>query len=181
MGETPSDTIDVSDRGDRTVVAVASSNPFVLPGYDEEDHPPTLDTVIKSSRRVEGLTLMVGKKENGEPVRQLIGTPLPWDGLSEEQAYYLNVNPGLPAGKYDLTIADVPDGASWSITAYTKDGLSEPNEPHMYNVNSVTATPNDDGSVTVHFGACGDDCLNSLPITEGWSYIVRLHQAHRKP
>lgn len=41
-------------------------------------------------------------------------------------------------------------------------------------MNSVTAEPNDDGSVTIHFG--GDpDQPNFINIPEGWRYLVRLY------
>ena len=33
-----------------------------------------------------------------------------------------------------------------------------------------------DGSVTVHFGGCGDDRPNCLPIVDGWNYAVRLYR-----
>jgi len=45
-----------------------------------------------------------------------------------------------------------------------------------YSINNITATPNDDGSITVHFGGCGDGRPNCLPITDGWNYIVRLYR-----
>ena len=44
-------------------------------------------------------------------------------------------------------------------------------------VNSLTATPNDDGSVTVHFGG-SEDRPNTLPLVEGWNYLVRLYRPH---
>lgn len=40
----------------------------------------------------------------------------------------------------------------------------------------LTATPNEDGSVTVHFGGCGDGRPNCLPIMDGWNYLVRLYR-----
>ena len=43
-------------------------------------------------------------------------------------------------------------------------------------MNNLTATPNDDGSFTIHFGGCGDDRANCLPIMEGWNYTVRLYR-----
>lgn len=178
MGEIPSETAGTNDHQNGSVVAAVSSNPFVLPDSDEESHPPTLDAVIKSSRRVAGLTLLTSREGNGAPIRRLVGTPLPWDGVSEEQAYYLNVEPGHPVGKYDLTIADVPEGACWSITAYTKNGSAEQNDSSMYNVNSQTASSNGDGSITVHFGTPVDDGPNCLPIADGWNYVVRLYKAH---
>ena len=40
-----------------------------------------------------------------------------------------------------------------------------------YSVNNITATPNGDGSVTVHFGS-DDDRPNLLPIMDRWNYII---------
>ena len=55
-------------------------------------------------------------------------------------------------------------------------GFFEPNDRNAYNVNSVTGTRNDDGSMTVHLGGCGDDRVNCLPIMEGWNYTVRMYR-----
>jgi len=185
MGEAPSETVGMSDHEETAVVAVASSNPFVFTHDTEESEPPTLDAAVRSSRRVAGLIRLKGKDKNGKPTQQLIGTPLPWDGFSEERAYYLTVEPGKPVGEYELTIADVPDGACWSITAYAKNGSADQNESDMYNLNSHTASSNGDGSITVHFGGNAKELQNCLPITDGWNYIVRLYkthtEAHSKP
>ena len=45
-------------------------------------------------------------------------------------------------------------------------------------VNNVTATPDPDGAITVHFGVCQDDRANCLPIMDGWNYVVRLYRPH---
>ena len=47
---------------------------------------------------------------------------------------------------------DVPVDGFWSISVYNADGFFEPNDRSAYSVNNLTATPNADGSVTVHFG-----------------------------
>ena len=180
MSDAPTEIVGTNEHGDRTVVAAASSNPFVFSHDGEESQPPTLDAVVESGRRVAGLTLLTHRDKNGAPIQQLIGTPLPWDGVSEDQAYYLNVEPGHPIGTYQLTIADVPDGACWSITAYSKNGSVESTDSSMYNINSHTAESNGDGSITVHFGPSADDRVNCLPITDGWRYVVRLYKAHCK-
>jgi hypothetical protein len=57
---------------------------------------------------------------------------------------------------------------------YNADGFFEPNESGAYSVNDITAAHDADGSVTVRFGGDGDPKRNSLPITEGWNYLVRL-------
>ncbi|MEJ2533641.1 MAG: DUF1214 domain-containing protein [Halioglobus sp.] len=63
----------------------------------------------------------------------------------------------------ELTVRDVPVDAFWSVTVYNKDGFIDPNDENAYSVNSLTGTPNDDGSYTIHFrGEPGS--VNHLPI-----------------
>ena len=64
----------------------------------------------------------------------------------------------------------------WSISLYNAAGFFEPNDRNANSLNSITATPNDDGSVTVRFGGCGDGRPNCLPVTDGWNYLVRLYR-----
>ena len=42
-----------------------------------------------------------------------------------------------------------------------------------------TARPNADGSVTVQFGGCRKDTLNSLPTPPGWNYGMRWYRPQR--
>ena len=93
--------------------------------------------------------------------------------LPEEDAFYLNVDPGFPPGEYQITVRDAPVDGFWSISVYNADGYFQPNDRNAYSINNITATPNPDGSVTVHFGGCGDDRPNCLPIVDGWNYAVR--------
>jgi hypothetical protein len=50
------------------------------------------------------------------------------------------------------------------------------NELDRYNLNSVTAQKDADGSVTIQFGGCDDGQANCLPIFPGWNYLVRLYR-----
>ena len=118
-----------------------------------------------------------GRKEDVNPVHHLIGSAAGWGGLPDAEATYVGVAPGLPVGEYELTVgADVPVDGFWSISVYNADGFFEPNERGAYSVNNITAAHNDDGSVTVRFGGDGDPARNSLPITDGWNYLVRLYR-----
>jgi hypothetical protein len=56
------------------------------------------------------------------------------------------------SGDYKLTVADVPVDGFWSVSVSNPDGFFEPNGPDADSVKSVTAKPNGDGSITVHFG-----------------------------
>jgi hypothetical protein len=73
-------------------------------------------------------------------------------------------------------VRDVPVDGFWSISVYNADGFFERNDRDAYSVNNITATRDADGSITVHFGGCGDERPNCLPITDGWNYIVRLYR-----
>ena len=45
--------------------------------------------------------------------------------------------------------------------------------------NNKTATPNADGSYTIHFG--GDpEAINFIPLTEGWNYTVRMYEPRQE-
>ena len=92
------------------------------------------------------------------------------------EAAYVGVAPGLPVGEYSLTVGDVPVDGFWSISVYNADGFFEPNPTGVYSVNSITAVHDPAGSITVRFGDHGPDAPNSIPITEGWNYAVRLYQ-----
>jgi hypothetical protein len=80
-------------------------------------------------------------------------------------AYYVNVDPGLPVVEHSLTVRDVPVDAFWSISVHNAEGCFADNG-HRMSVNSLTATPHDDGSVTVHFGGSDNrphpEVLNGL-------------------
>ncbi len=75
-----------------------------------------------------------------------------------------------------VTAGDVPVKAFWSVTVYNADGYLEPNARDVYSYNGVTASPNEDGSHTIHFGGCDDGRVNCIPITPGWNYAIRMYQ-----
>jgi hypothetical protein len=90
---------------------------------------------------------------------------------------YDNVTPEKNDGKtaYAVTVKDVPVDGFWSITVYNKDGFMEKNAQNVYSYNNITAKKNNDGGLTINFGA-GGDAINNLPITPGWNYIVRMYE-----
>ena len=119
---------------------------------------------------------MFGTKEEIQPVRHLIGTAAGWGGLPTSEAAYIGVDPRLPVGQYELTVADVPVDGFWSISVYNAEGFFEPNERGAYTVNNITGVPNQDGSITVRFGNYSAEVPNAIPITEGRNYLVRLYR-----
>jgi hypothetical protein len=172
----PDDVAAVNALQDQFQISAGSAEPFVSPDYDEASLNATRQALLERARGIDNFDHALGTKEAVDPDLHLIGSAAVWGGLPNEEAVYHNVDPGLPVGEYQVTVRDVPVDAFWSISLYNADGYFEPNDRNANSVNSITASPNDDGSITVSFGGCDDDRPNCLPIMEGWNYIVRLYQ-----
>lgn len=173
----PDDVATVNAIQDRMTIEAASSRPFIPPNYDENSFEAMVSALLTLSPFIPDSSRVFGSRDEVDPIRHLLGTAGGWGGLPESEAYYLNVEPGLPPGEYQINVpADVPVRGFWSISLYNARGFFEPNARNAYNVNSVTGTRNDDGSMTVHLGGCEDSRVNCLPIMEGWNYTVRLYR-----
>ena len=175
----PADIKEANALQDGILITAESAKPYTHPKYDQPSYETAYKALLKLSEGIPDAARTFGKKEDVGEVRHLLGTAYGWGGLPEHEAYYLTVTPNLPVGDYELTVKDVPVDAFWSISLYNKDGYFQENEHNAYSVNSVTATPNKDGSFTIHFGGDPKN-LNYLHILEGWNYTVRLYLPRNK-
>ena len=169
------DVAAVNALQDGFAIEAASSKPFEAPDYDTASLDATRSALLELARGLHGFDHAFGAAGDVDPVRHLLGTAAGWGGLPDREARYIGVEPRLPVGEYSLTVRDVPVDGFWSISVYNAGGYFEPNDLNAYSVNDLTATPNDDGSVTVHFGG-DNDRPNLIPIMEGWNYTVRLYR-----
>jgi hypothetical protein len=177
----PADADDVAQVNalqDQLALRAGSEVAFEMPDYDTASLDATRAPLLQLAGGVGGFDRTFGPADRVDPVRHLLGTAAGWGGLPETEAFYLNVDPQLPVGEYDLHVGDVPVDAFWSISMYNRDGYFEANDLGAYNMNSLTAARNDDGTVTVRFGTDPTRGANYLPITDGWNYIVRLYRPH---
>jgi hypothetical protein len=171
----PKDVATVNALQDQLKVEANSAEPFAMPDYETKSFDGTRQAVLELAKHQEEFDNAAGKRGEVDEVKHLLVTAAGWGALPDSEARYIPVLPDKPVGQYSLTIANVPVDGFWSVSVYNEDGFFEPNDRNAYSVNNLTATKNDDGSVTVHFGG-DDDRPNLIPITEGWNYLVRLYR-----
>lgn len=162
---------------DAITVQQASTGTFEVQAWDKGSQDKVRNALIALGA-LGGTSVRFGKREEVDPVSHLIGTAIGWGGNPEEAAVYDIVVPRFNDGQtvHRLTVADVPVDGFWSLSVYNAKGYFEKNALNAYSINSLTARPNADGSVTVQFGGCRVPLPNCLPIVKGWNYTVRLYR-----
>ena len=123
----PDDLATVHRLQDRIGVRTGSSQPFVLPDYEPDSFTATRQALLELAKGIGRFDRAFGARAEVDPVRHLVGTAAGWGGLPQEEAFYVNVNPALPVGAYDLTVGAVPVDAFWSISVYNEGGFFEAN------------------------------------------------------
>jgi hypothetical protein len=174
----PNDDADVAAVGalqDGFALTAGSAERFTATEYDAESLDDTRNALLHLAKNVQGFARTFGTKEEVDPVRHLLGTAAGWGGLPEHEAYYVNVDPGLPVARYRVHVADVPVDGFWSISLYDAQGYF-PDTGQPVSINDITAERDADGAITVHFGDWPDGTPNRLPISDGWNYLVRLYR-----
>ncbi|HLS46694.1 MAG TPA: DUF1214 domain-containing protein [Ornithinicoccus sp.] len=174
----PNDIAAVSALQDQYHLELPSAEPFAMPEYDAVSLGETRDALLELARGLDDLDGMFGSRDEVEPVRHLIGTAAGWGGLPTSEAVYVGMEPQLPRGTYAMTFQDVPVDAFWSVSVYNAAGFFEPNSSGTYTVNSVTGTPDADGSITVHLVSGDDlgDLRNAIQTPADWNLLIRLYQ-----
>ncbi len=180
--EDPEDVRTVNTLQDQLSIAGEHSDsaPFVLPEYDQETQKATRSALLELARGLDGFHRCFGNRDEVDPVRHLVGAAAGWGGLPEWEAFYLNIEPYLPVDEYTITVGEVPVDAFWSVSVYNAQGYFEENDREVYNINSVTAQRNPEGTITINFGAGDADRPNYIPIMEGWNYMVLLYRPRKE-
>lgn len=156
---------------------------FKVPNWDQESLKKVRDAllgVVAANGELDS-SRMFGRKDEVDPIQHLLGTAAGWGGNPRTAAMYAGAVPKHNDGKtaYTLTVKDVPVDGFWSVSVYNKAGFFEKNAKNAYTFNNITAKPNADGSVTIHFGG-DENALNYLPITPGWNYVFRMYRPRKE-
>jgi hypothetical protein len=154
-----------------------SARPFEPLEWDPASLDATRNAILELAKHVSGFGGAFGSKAEVDPVKHLIGTAAGWGGLPSYEAFYINVDPELPVGKYELHVSEVPVDGFWSISVYNAEGYF-PNTDHPVSLNNITAAREPDGSINVHFGNWEPDTSNQVSVSDGWNYLIRLYQPH---
>lgn len=174
----PDDVAEVNRLQDGLLLDGGGSGRFPLPDYDAPSQQETRDALLTLGRGVSTYNHAFGTSAEVDPVMHLLGAAGGWGGLPEYEATYISIDEGLPVADYRLRLVNVPVDAFWSVSLYNAAGYFEPNALGVNSVNSITAVPDADGSVTVRFTARPTGLANTLPIMPGWNYTLRLYRPH---
>jgi hypothetical protein len=151
--------------------------PLELPDWNQEQLGMARKALSDLATLGFDSTYAFGSEEETRPIDHLVGAAAGWGGLPRTAAMYVITSVDNNDGEtpYTVTANDVPVDAFWSVTVYNADGYLEANSLGVNSYNDVTAEPNPDGSITIHFGGCEDGRVNCIPITKGWNYAVRMY------
>ena len=173
----PADIKAANEIQDKTEVRQNSPGVFEIPDWDQASLKNIRDALLVLAADLPSFNGCFGDKSKIDPILFLLGAAAGWGGNPLEAAMSENVYPEKNDGKtpYSLTVKDVPVEGFWSITVYNAEGFMQQNDENAYSYNNINAERDEDGSITINFGA-GPDAINNLPITPGWNYLVRLYQ-----
>jgi hypothetical protein len=173
----PKDIEAANAMQDAIVIEGGGDGPLDIPDWNGEQLLTARQALNTLAKLGMNAALAFGTREETYPIDHLVGAAAGWGGLPQKNAFYeissVTRNDGTP---HSVTVTDVPIDAFWSVTVYNADGYIEENPLGVYSFNNVTAKPNDDGSITIHFGGCDDGRVNCLPVSEGWNYAVRMYE-----
>ena len=162
---------------DAIKVEGGGSGPLDLPEWNIDQMMAARDALNTLAKLGIDNVGALGTKEETQPIKHLIFAAVGWGGMPNKNTIgdlgSVAKNDGSP---HVLNVPkDVPVRAFWSVIVYDANGFIPENDLGLYSYNNVTAKPNADGSITIHFGGAQDQ-TNYIPITADWNYGIRMYE-----
>lgn len=171
----PEDGARVKALQEKVVISVGAEEPHVMPNYNMEQLVALRDELADEAAEFGSLNNMQGARGKVDERMHLLGTAAGWGLLPDANARYLSYGQDDGQGCFTARYTQPPfnEGGFFSITMYNGDGwiFSERAILNEYNIEF-----NDDGSFDVHFGECGSDARNNLPVVDEWNFLMRVYQ-----
>jgi len=173
----PEDVKATNAAQDALKVEGGGSGPLDIPEWNIEQMMIARDALNTLAKLGMDNVGAFGSKEEIDPIKHLVFAAVGWGGMPNKNTIgvlgMVENNDGSP--QVLIVPKEVPVRAFWSVIVYDADGFIPENDLGVYSYNNVTAKPNADGSITIHFG--GDqDQINYIPISEGWNYGIRMYE-----
>jgi hypothetical protein len=172
---------EMRQRQDAVTVTAGSAEPYASEvKYDVASFNALRDDLIKRAP-TEGIIeqgFIDDIDDIVTPQYQLINIA-GWAGLPAKHAFYFVVLPGDEGAKQGkpASVAFEPpdlrydDAGYWSLTVYDEQGWAA-GEPFV--INSRTAKPNSDGTITINFNG-GADAVNNVAAPANWNALFRAY------
>ena len=162
---------------DAIKVEGGGSGPLDLPEWNIDQMMAARDALNTLAKLGIDNVGALGTKAETQPIKHLIFAAVGWGGMPNKNTIgdlgSVAKNDGSP---HVLNVPkDVPVRAFWSVIVYDANGFIPENDLGLYSYNNVTAKPNADGSITIHFGGAQDQ-TNYIPVTAGWNYGIRMYE-----
>ena len=175
----PADKDKVRALQEATIISTKVTTPHVMPNYDMKQLVALRDKLAAEAAELGSLNNMQGARGTVDERMHLLGTAAGWGLLPDANASYLSYGQedGQGCFKATYTIPPFNEGGFFSITMYDADGwmFSDRAILNEYNIEF-----NKDGTFDAYFGECGKNAKNSLPIVDGWNFLMRVYEPKLK-
>ncbi len=179
----PNDINNVKHIQNQIIVKTNSHNVHELPNYDLKQLVSLRQKLVDEGKKFGSLKGMQGARGTIDKKMHIYGTALGWGLLPDKNAQYLSYySQGKAANAANCITATyqkppVIENGFYSITIYNKEGWIA-NERSVLNKNNLTF--NQDGSFTVNYGACPNNAVNRVPVTDNWDMLMRIYEPDMK-
>lgn len=172
---------ELNERQDAVVIKNASTKPYISEVKYDPDSFNKLRSYLIGPYGIKNAIIDKGFVENIEdivfPHYQMVNLG-GWAGLPARHAFYFVIVPGDESAKtgkpssmtFNLPPLQYDKNGYWSLTVYDEQGWVV---TENFNMNTMKAQANEDGSFTLNFNNPG--AINNIEVKENWNALFRCY------